>query len=112
MPRAKCVLTRGPRTHTVKNRTFKRGESQTLTTDHEINYYRSTYGFTVTMLEGDKKEKTAKKTKKRIFTEEELFAKKKTKLVTMAEKHQVLLTGREKKPELVEAILAAQDFED
>lgn len=65
------------------------------------------------MLEGDKKKKTTKKAKKpRIFTEEELFAKKKTKLITMAENHQVPLTGREKKPELVEAILAAQDFED
>ncbi len=112
MPRAKCVLTRGPKTHTVKNRTFKRGEPQTLTTDHEINYYRSTYGFTVTMLEGTKKEKIAKKTKSRQYTEEELHAKKKSKLISMCEKHEVPLTGSEKKPELVEAILAAQDFED
>ena len=112
MSRAKCVLTRGPKTHTIKNRTFRRGEPQTLTTDHEIAYYKSTFGFTVTMLSESKKKKRKVPKKRKIFTEEELFAKKKSKLIAMCEKHEVPLSGKEKKAELVEAILAARDFED
>ncbi len=112
MPRAKCVLTRGPTTHTVKNRKFRRGEPQTLTTDHEIKYYKTTYGFTVTMLEGSKKVKKNKKKTRRIFTEDELSAKKKSKLITLCEKYQVPLTGKEKKSDLIEAIIDAQELEE
>lgn len=113
MPAAKVVLTSGPRSHTYRGRRFERGKPQTVTTAAEIEYYRNEYGFSVTFLSGKSKEKPEEKPEKKIiYTKEKLVKKKKPKLISIAEKMDIPLTGEEKRDELVEAILLAQEGEE
>jgi hypothetical protein len=117
MPVAKVVLSRGGLSHTYKGRKWKRQEPQTVTTQSEIDYYKTTHGFSVTMLSvGSRKStKLSKKDEptktKKVYTEEKLLMKKKKRLILIAEELDVPLTGNEKKEAIVEAILLAQDEE-
>lgn len=115
MPTAKVTLTKGPRSHTHRGRTFVRGKPQTVTTASEIMYYQGEYGFSVTILGGRDKKKEEKQEEKQekkiVYTKEKLDKKKKPKLVAIADKLDVPLTGEETKDELVEAILLSQEGE-
>ena len=115
--KAKVTLTRGPSTHSFRGTKFVRGVSQELTNRGLINYYQTAHGFTVQILEDDKQEDVKKKSENiieeevpRVYTEEQLNTKKKPKLVKVAKLLDCPLTGGEKKPEVIEAILLAQDL--
>lgn len=108
---AKVTLVNGPASHTRKGRVFVKGIPQTITSPSEIDYYKGEYGFSVAIQGGANSKKTKDKQKKKVYTYESLSKKKKEKLLTIAKKRKVLLTGKESKDEVVHAILDGQEGE-
>jgi len=127
MARAKITL-RGSMTHTVKGRTFRKGFPQIITNLADIKYYESQPGFHVEMLSAPKKASTnpaaPKKTKDvpkpqveekpaaETHSRDKLKSMKKMELFAIAKHWGVETEGNEKKLDIIEAILEAQEAEE
>jgi hypothetical protein len=109
MAKSAKITLRGSLSHTHRGRKFARGVPQIVTDASEIAYYKQQSGFSVKMLKekkATKKTSSVKKIKK--FAKPDLQTMKKPKLVKLAEKRALLLTGEETKKDLIEAILVDQ----
>jgi hypothetical protein len=95
--------------------TLKKDKPQVITSQAEIDYWRSQTGVRVVdMKQPQKTPITQPAQSNRVaeietFTRKQLKAMKNPKLIELAAKFEILLTGIEKKGEMVEAILEAQE---
>ena len=107
---------------TSRGRTFRKGQSETITNQADIAYYEKQPGFKVTRIATKKPEtkvapivKPQPKVEENVETEEapvaiskaKLNDMNKKKLVKWAAKHNILLIGEEKKSEMIEIIMTA-----
>lgn len=114
--KAKVSLIKGLSHKKRNGRSFKRGEAQTLTNPAEIAYYKIQPDFSVVMLAGSdvqKEQPPAPDTEDApdvvVYSQDKLKGFKKKKLIEIADSLEVLVTGEEKKSEIIEAILDRQE---
>jgi hypothetical protein len=113
---AKVVLN-SSKSHSHGGRTFIQGQPQLVTNLNEIEYYKGEFGFSVTHLVSpnlkekevvEKEAEAESKKPKRIYKRSDLDAKKKLKLIDIAARFDIPLTGSENKTEVIDAIMLAQ----
>ena len=109
------IFLEGSLSLTGPNRTLKKGKPQMVASQEEIEYWRGQSGVRVVDTEQPQKTPTAQPAhtigvaKIETFTRKQLKAMKNPKLIELGAKFEILLTGLEKKGEMVEAILEAQE---
>ncbi|PNX51471.1 MAG: hypothetical protein BV456_03145 [Thermoplasmata archaeon M8B2D] len=114
---ARVILTgKGPATHLYNGRKFIKGQPQTITSQREINYYKTEYGFSVTYLSGKEHDEETvvdeEVNDKKNYTKDELKDMKKTTVLNIARGLNIPVLGTEKKKQIIDSILLSQESDE